>query len=147
MYYRQKNQLSNAQDVENGGTRVKTVRCFYCGSRKHSSQEHSCLEEECRNGATFCPHPSRCIVCAGSHLTNNEKCSLKPSYSKIKGGIRKPTKAEVLQVRSQQTVLCSWITRDNRLQHEMEVQNNNNLVPSTSDFTYIHSRSSPRRLN
>lgn len=126
---------------------AKQARCFHCRRGKHISQEHSCLEKECGNGATFCPHPPRCIICAGPHLANNEKCSLRPSYSKTKNRTRKPTKTGVLQVHSQQAILCSRMTQDNRLQHDIEVQNNNNLFPPTSDFTYTHSRSSLRRPN
>lgn len=124
---------------------AKKARCFHCGSGKHSLQKHTCLEEECGNGATFCPHPPKCIVCAGPHLADYDKCTLRPVYSKTKGGIKKPTKAEVVQVRSQQKVLRTRIARDNQLQHEIEVKNSSNPAPPTSDFTYTHSRSSPTR--
>ena len=42
--------------------RAKRIRCFYCGSNKHSLESHHCQEEDCQEGSQSCVHPPKCIV-------------------------------------------------------------------------------------
>lgn len=97
---------------------AKRSRCFHYSSEKHSFDAHVCLEDKCSDGDQPCPHPPKCIVCAGLHKTDYENCPLKPKNAKTKGATKRPDGPEIARIRGQQKALRDWQIRDNRLQLE-----------------------------
>ena len=84
---------------------AKRSRCFHYSSEKHSFDAHVCLEDKCSDGDQPCPHPPKCIVCAGLHKTDYENCPLKPKNAKTKGATKRPDGPEIARIRGQQKAL------------------------------------------
>ena len=113
---------------------AKRARCFQCSSDKHFTSMHCCIEEECKDGVEHCPHPPRCIVCSGPHITSYEQCPFRPVYSKLKGSIKRPDGPEVLRIRGQQKPVRNRVIRENRLQNEMAAQMANSNAVTSTDY-------------
>lgn len=92
---------------------AKNPRCFTCSSTKHRTENHICCEEECSDGIQRCPHPTKCIVCGGPHMADNNTCPLRPTFSKAKGVIKRPDRDESLRIRGQQKIIRNRHTREN----------------------------------
>lgn len=78
---------------------AKKLRCFICSSNKHEAGNHVCMKEKCKDGATVCPHPPKCIICNGPHEADFNHCPLKPLYSKLKGATKSISGPNVSQIR------------------------------------------------
>lgn len=101
---------------------AKRTQCYYRSSEKHTSSDHKCEENECRDGNLPCPHPPKCIICNGPHQANYKQCPLGLTYSKAKSSIQKANSLEVARVRAQQKLLRDRLTRDNCMQYEVGAQ-------------------------
>lgn len=123
---------------------AKHARCFQCSSDRHHTSVHRCKEEECKDGTGQCPHPPRCIVYNGPHITSYEQCPLRPVYSKLKGSIKRPDGPEVLHTRGQQKLVRNRVIKENRLQNEMAAQMaNSDVNTSTRRASEANHPSSP----
>lgn len=120
--------------IHNKENCAKRARCFQCSSDKHFTSMHCCIEDECKDGVEHCPHPPRCIVCSGPHITSYEQCPLRPVYSKLKGSIKRPDGPEVLRIRGQQKIVRNRVIRENRLQNEMAAQMANSDAVTLTDY-------------
>ncbi len=121
--------LSNANNVESGATKKRTVRnapvvsielwaCLACmpffanpTNIKHSEENHTRHEDMCLGGENPCPHPPERIVCSEPHGSNHENCSHRPSYSQSRGGFKRMDYAEVSRIRDQLKVIRNRMRR------------------------------------
>ncbi len=101
---------------------AKRPWCFYCSSDKHDARDHSCTEEQCKDGLKAYPHPPKCIVCNGPHTADFKRCPLKPVYTKPKGSIKRLSGADVSQICAQQKLIRERVVRENRIQNETAAQ-------------------------